>query len=56
MYFVMPNTNVCGPVCTAGSGLFAYNDTNECRQDCPAPYYGVNSTTNYICVEYCPSG
>ena len=22
---------------------------------CPDPYYGVNTTNNFICVQYCPS-
>ena len=23
---------------------------------CPDPYFGVNSTTNYYCTQYCPTG
>lgn len=53
MYFAMPSTNVCGPVCI--DGLFAHNDTNKCIESCPAPYFGVNSSSNYYCIEYCPS-
>ena len=53
MYFLMPKTNLCGPDCF--DGLFADNTTNECVEICPSPYYGVNSITYYICVQYCPA-
>ena len=52
MYFVMPDTNLCGPECF--DGLFADNTTNECVESCPSPYYGVNSITYFVCVQYCP--
>ncbi len=54
MYFVMPSTNVCEPSCV--DGLFAFNDTNKCLDACPAPYFGVNSSANYYCIEYCLTG
>jgi len=24
--------------------------------ECPSPYFGVNSTINYYCTQYCPTG
>lgn len=53
MYYAMPNTKLCGPDCFAG--LFADNSTGLCVRVCPAPYFGVNSTTYFKCVQYCPS-
>ena len=54
MYFAMPDTKLCGPDCF--DDLFADNTTGLCVTICPAPYYGVNSTTYYTCVQYCPPG
>lgn len=53
MYFVMRSTNLCGSVCF--DQLFALNDTNECVESCPAPYFGVNTSANFYCIEYCPT-
>ena len=52
MYFAMNSTKLCGPVCINGS--FADNTTGRCVAICPSPYFGVNSTLNFACVQYCP--
>lgn len=53
MYFAMPKTKLCGPNCF--EGRFADNTTGLCVTICPAPYFGVNSTVYFTCVQYCPS-
>lgn len=54
MYFAMPRTKLCGPNCF--DGLFADNTTGLCVIQCPAPYFGDNSSSSYFtCVQYCPN-
>lgn len=52
-----PETNRCRPVCKWGYyGLGLSNGTRICVVTCPRFWYGINATTNRICVETCDSG
>lgn len=53
--FADPTTNTCRSLCKAG--YFGYPVGNRpCLLSCPRTWFGMNSTTNRVCVTLCDSG